>query len=481
MAKNCLVYETLNAVNEMKRESSGDGLMHLRGTFGVCGVKNNNQRIYEAGNYGKMVAEMKKRLAVNPILGELEHPSTMNITLENVSHKITDINIDENGVVSGEIVLLNTPKGKIAQEIVEGGAPLFISSRAQGMVDPRTSVVTLENLATYDLVGSPGFSQAELHLNEGQVAEAICESVGYVYEKSENENHENDMEAKEILEKLEALDGRVKDLEAKNEALEAKNAELEAANNTLKEQIESAGSFTQEKQKKLCDSIQRWVLEQYSPEMQRYLVEQFAPEIQKWMINEVAPEIQAWILEDYSPDVQNWCQTEFATGIQSWFVDEAAPEMEAWITENYGATVANQITEAIKEGKKNSLSNIEQTLTMLESIQQVKPVYKGQAQAQQQQTTLIKEDGAPRYISEMPAESRVKYDLASPEIKEAIDRRAKLFDFNKHSILEFWAGVNWETIKPVTTIQESLSGIQNERERSIRAQLMSWHSRHYNQ
>lgn len=79
----------------------------------------------------------------------------------------------------------------------------------------------------------------------------------------------------------------------------------------------------------------------------------------------------------------------------------------------------------------------------------------------------------------MPAEARVKYDLASQEIKEAIDRRAKLFDFNKHSINEFWAGVNWDAIKPVTTIQESLSGIQNERERQIRAQLMSWRAKRF--
>ena len=83
------------------------------------------------------------------------------------------------------------------------------------------------------------------------------------------------------------------------------------------------------------------------------------------------------------------------------------------------------------------------------------------------------------YISEMPAEARVKYDLASQEIKEAIDRRARLFDFNKHSINEFWAGISFETIKPITVIAENFSGIQNERERAIRAQLSSWRSRRF--
>jgi hypothetical protein len=111
---------------------------------------------------------------------------------------------------------------------------------------------------------------------------------------------------------------------------------------------------------------------------------------------------------------------------------------------------------------------------MLESIQPAaKPVYKGQTQK-----TLIVESGVPKYIAEMPAEARVKYDMASTEIKESIERRAKLFDFNKHTVEEFWAGINFENIKPsVNQIQESLTTITNERERAIRAQLMAWNAK----
>ena len=485
--KNCLIYETLNGVSDMQKVKKENGMMTLTGVFGVCGVRNNNKRVYETSNYAKMVSEMKKEIqANNGIPGELEHPQTMNITLENISHKITDINIDENGLVTGSITLLNTPKGKIAQAIVEGGLPLFISSRATGQVDSASGNVTLERIATYDLVGSPGFSQARLKLNENQVAESICESVYYVRDINEN-NDIDDMEMKELLEKFETLENRV--------------AELEKQNEELQMQVEAANSLDV---KRLADSIQKWIIEEYSPAIQDWIMEEFAPEheetiaenikddiieeavdaskdmfinemadkIQEWVVEEFAPEVQSWVVEEFAPEVQNWCVESFAPGIQNWIINEFAPETEKWMNESFMGNIKDIISESINESKKNSLNSIDETLKVLESLENVKPTYSRKA--------IITESGAdePLFVRNMPADARVKWEMASEGVKESITRRAKLYDFtNEGAINRFWNNIDFSEVKEVKNVYEGLETIADERERSIRQSLRSWRAK----
>lgn len=480
--KNCLIYETLNGVSDMNVKKE-NGMMTLTGVFGVCGVKNNNQRVYETANYAKMVKEMKAEIEKNNgIPGELEHPQTMNITLENISHKITDINIDENGLVTGSITLLNTPKGKIAQAIVEGGLPLFISSRATGQVESSTGNVTLEKIATYDLVGSPGFSQARLKLNENQVAESICESVYYVTDKTEendiNENNTiDDMELNQILEKIELLESRISELEEQNEELQM--------------QVESVENLDV---KRLADSIQKWIVEEYGQTLQAWIVEEFAPEHEETVmenikdeiieesveaskdmfINEMADKVQNWVVEEFAPEVQGWVVEEFAPGIQNWVLEEFAPESEKWLNESYMETVKSNVQNMISESKKNSLNSIDETLKVLESIEATKPTYSRKA--------IITESGAdePLFIREMPADARVKWNMASEGVKESITRRAKLYNFtNEGAIDRFWSNIDFAEVKPVTSgnINENLNLIADERERSIRESLRSWRSR----
>jgi hypothetical protein len=466
MAKNCLIYETLNGVKEMSVKKDGE-FMTLSGVFGVCGVRNNNQRVYETSNYSKMVSEMKERISnEGGIPGELEHPQQMNITLENISHKITDINIDENGLVTGSITLLNTPKGKIAQAIVEGGLPLFISSRATGNVDSKTGNVTLEKISTYDLVGSPGFSQARLKLNENQIAESINESaIYYITEKETEEIIENneDMELKEILEKLESMQARI-------EALEAENKELR---DMVEEAENNANQFDL---KALADGIQNWIVEQYSPKVQEWITEHYTEEMREEILEEVSEnteemisenneKVQDWMITEFAPGVQDWLITEFAPGVQDWVINEYSPNVEGWMNESFTETMKDQMQNMIAESKKNNLTAIDETLKVLESLEVTKPTYS-------RKSIITENANEPKFIAEMPADARVKWDLASTEVKESITRRAKLYNFlNEGAVERFWNSINFEEVKPVNNIYEGLETIQDERERAIRAKL----------
>ena len=193
-----MVFETLGKVSNLQvQEGAGKNEVRLSGVFGVCGVRNNNKRIYNKENYGMMVEALQRTIDTEGCPGELEHPNTMNITLENVSHKIESIQMNEDGTITGTILLLNTPKGQIAKAIVEGGLPLYISSRGAGSID-ESGNVTLSTIKTYDLVGTPGFSQAKLSLKENQQFESLNESMDdgnimfAIVEKDEYGHDENE-------------------------------------------------------------------------------------------------------------------------------------------------------------------------------------------------------------------------------------------------------------------------------------------------
>lgn len=478
------IYESLNKVGDLKTGRTDEGLMSLTGCFGVCGVRNRNHRVYETRNYSNMITEMKGRISRDGgIPGELEHPKTMNVDLGNISHKITDINIDENGMVTGTIVLLNTPKGQIARAIVEGGLPLFISSRATGQVDKSTGNVTLEHIETYDLVGTPGFAQARLNLNENQIAESLGDNIYYITENTNDDNMNESTDLKELLE-------RIKNLEESVEELQDKNDELEEA-------LDSKDNFDL---KKLADGIQGWITEEFAPTIQKWITEEFAPEVQNWIIEDYSPEVQKWVTEEFgselkdsinedinfkeyvrtnlAPGIEKWVTEDFASIIQEWAITEFAPGIQKWVTEEFAPENTMNIKESLNiENVSASIDKnaiVDKLLSVMEGLEVQKATYPGKA-------VMISEGASndePLYIREMPADIRVKWNMAPQNIKESVTRRAKLYNFMTEGAVErFWKSINFDQITPSTNIYEGLDNIPNERERSLRMQLRKWHNK----
>jgi hypothetical protein len=185
------------------------------------------------------------------------------------------------------------------------------------------------------------------------------------------------------------------------------------------------------------------------------------------MISENNEKVQDWMITEFAPGVQDWLITEFAPGVQDWVINEYSPNVEGWMNESFTETMKDQMQNMIAESKKNSLSSIDETLKVLESIEATKPTYSRKA-------IITENANEPKFIAEMPADVRVKWDLASTEVKESITRRAKLYNFlNEGAIERFWNSINFEEVKPVQNIYEGLETIQDERERAIRARIRS--------
>jgi len=126
---------------------------------------NQNKRIYPRKILEREVENYKKAILENRSTGELDHPESSIVSLERISHVIRDIWWDNNEVW-GKIEVLNTPKGKIVQELLESGISVGISSRGIGETnkDSEGNDIVSENfiLVAFDLVAEPSTQNAWL-------------------------------------------------------------------------------------------------------------------------------------------------------------------------------------------------------------------------------------------------------------------------------------------------------------------------------
>ena len=186
MSKKLLILERSG---ETLVQKTDDDNITLQGTFTQFDIKNKNGRIYEEKEFMPHLKELQEKVKKGKLLGELDHPTKFDISLQNVSHVIEELEYDaDKKQVVGKIKLLNTDKGKQAKALVEAGVPLHISSRAAGNVGS-DGKVKIQKLFTYDLVADPGFAAAEL--------KRVNESLGFndddelfIYEVSEDNTQE---------------------------------------------------------------------------------------------------------------------------------------------------------------------------------------------------------------------------------------------------------------------------------------------------
>tara|TARA_Y100001938_G_scaffold151137_1_gene246465 strand:+ start:4558 stop:5169 length:612 start_codon:yes stop_codon:yes gene_type:complete len=157
-------------LTEAEKRYVKNGGMILTGKLQEAEVQNGNGRIYpkkilerEMKNYAMLIKDSRA-------LGELDHPDDSIINLKNASHMVTDAWWDGNNVM-GKVKVLNTPSGKILQQLVNDGVKLGISSRALGSVNESEGQTIVQEdlqLICFDFVSEPSTPNAYMALQEAK-------------------------------------------------------------------------------------------------------------------------------------------------------------------------------------------------------------------------------------------------------------------------------------------------------------------------
>jgi len=144
---------------EMIKESreQNNGKIVMKGILQKAETLNQNGRIYPLPILEREVRNYQKFIRENRALGECDHPDSSVVELKNVSHIIREAWM-EGDVCKGTVELLDTPCGKILQNLVEAGVTLGISSRGVGSTTQKGDYQVVQDdfqLICWDFVSEP--------------------------------------------------------------------------------------------------------------------------------------------------------------------------------------------------------------------------------------------------------------------------------------------------------------------------------------
>ena len=141
-------------------------------------AKNQNGRVYPREILEREVKQyMEGPIKENRAMGELDHPESSIINLQNVSHTVKKCWWDGDDVM-GKVEILNTPAGNILKALFAAGITVGISSRGMGSVKENLQNETVEvqddfELLCWDFVSTPSthgaFMKPSMGINENKI------------------------------------------------------------------------------------------------------------------------------------------------------------------------------------------------------------------------------------------------------------------------------------------------------------------------
>lgn len=182
---NNLLIETRLFEADMRREN---GKLLVSGVMQRADAGNQNGRTYPKKILEREIEKYQELISERRALGELDHPDSSVVNLQNVSHNVVEIGWRDNDVV-GTVEILPTPSGNILKELFKSGIRLGISSRGMGSVKNGTSgTVEVQedfNLIAFDFVSNPSTHGAFLKpvnesVGEGYVCDTYCKTESLI-------------------------------------------------------------------------------------------------------------------------------------------------------------------------------------------------------------------------------------------------------------------------------------------------------------
>lgn len=173
--------ENVNSMESSTKNVDGEKSYILSGITIQCDIINENGRKYPLKNvqgnieyYNEMVVKD------NRSYGELDHPETPNISLQNVSHRFTNLHREGSNYIS-ELIVADTPNGKKVKNLMDIGSNLGISTRALADVttDENGVIIVEDNF----MLVTPGDIVAEPSAPDAYV-ESLMEGTSWTWNES---------------------------------------------------------------------------------------------------------------------------------------------------------------------------------------------------------------------------------------------------------------------------------------------------------
>ena len=172
-----------NPVQLTENVNKENGNLLVEGILATAEVKNGNGRYYAKELWEREMDKYSQLIKERRAIGELDHPESSVINLQNVSHIISEYWWDGDNVM-GKIEILPTPSGNILKEIIKAGVTVGVSSRGMGSLEQNGNVMEVQDdfeLLCWDFVSTPSNPGSFMKtLNEGK------ETITYDYTNINN-------------------------------------------------------------------------------------------------------------------------------------------------------------------------------------------------------------------------------------------------------------------------------------------------------